>query len=197
MTAVAEDYTDLTTLKLHLGIQDSARDDLLSAAITAASRAIDRRTGRRFWRDESASARVLDPYERTVCDPRGTVLLTDDIADASAMVVEVGSGSSWTPITDYETLPDSAEDVPVTGLLFHGGVWGTPRTRVRITAPWGWPAVPTDIELAARLQAGRYYRRKDSPEGVAGSAEWGLVRVPRLDPDVLALLQPYTLHGFG
>jgi hypothetical protein len=196
---MAEDYTDLATLKLQLGITDTARDTLLSRAITAASRAIDRQTGRRFWLDDAESARVLHPHGRTVCDDRGELLLVDDIGATAGLLVEVGTTSSWTAITDYETWPDTAliDGTPVTGLLLAAGVWGTSRTRVRVTAAWGWPAIPDDIEQAARLQAGRLYRRKDSPEGVAGSAEWGLVRVPRLDPDVLALIEPYTLPGIA
>lgn len=196
---MAEDYTDRTTLKLQLGITDTARDSLLDKAITAASRAIDRKTGRRFWLDATPSARVYNPHGRVVCDERGELFLVEDIGAEDALVVEIGTAGSWTAITNYETYPDNAlaEGRPITGLLLPTGFWGTSRTRVRVTEKWGWPAIPEDIEQATRLQAGRLYRRKDSPEGVAGSAEWGLVRVPRLDPDVLALIEPYELPGFG
>jgi hypothetical protein len=57
--------------------------------------------------------------------------------------------------------------------------------------------VPDEVVQATLLQAGRLYRRKDSPEGVTGSADWGMVRLPRLDPDVMALIEPYMLPGFG
>lgn len=193
------DYTDLATLKEQLGITDTARDTLLSRAITAASRAIDRKTGRRFWLDATATARVYNPHGRVCRDERGELFLTDDIGAAAGLVVEVGVTGSWTALTSYESAPDNAlvEYRPITGLLLPVGYWGTPLTRVRVTARWGWPVIPDDIEQAARLQAGRLYRRKDSPEGVAGSAEWGLVRVPRLDPDVLAMVEPYELPGFG
>jgi hypothetical protein len=43
----------------------------------------------------------------------------------------------------------------------------------------------------------RLFRRKDSPEGVTGSAEWGVVRLSRRDPDVWVLIEPYILPGFG
>jgi hypothetical protein len=196
---MANEYSDRATLKLALGITDGARDALLDKALTAASRAIDRQTGRRFWLDSSASARVFSPHGRVVRDDRGELFLIDDLGAADALVVEVGTPGSWTAVTDYETWPDNAltKGEPITGLLLPTGFWGTDRTRVRVTERWGWPAIPDEIEQAARLQAGRLYRRKDSPEGVAGSAEWGLIRVPRLDPDVLALIEPYTLPGFA
>jgi hypothetical protein len=63
--------------------------------------------------------------------------------------------------------------------------------RVRVTARWGWPSVPDGVAQAAALLAARLYRRKDSPEGVLGSSEWGAVRVARFDPDVEGLIAPY------
>ncbi len=196
---MANEYVDLGTLKLALGVTDTSRDALLTSAIAAASRAIDGKTGRRFYLDSVASARVYNPCERVACGPSGDLLLIDDIGALSGLVVETGSGSSWTAVTGYETSPDNAltQGKPITGLLLTVGTWGTGLTRVRVTAKWGWPAVPDEVAQAAQLQAARLYRRKDSPEGVAGSAEWGLVRVPHLDPDVRAMIDPYVLPGFG
>jgi hypothetical protein len=59
---------------------------------------------------------------------------------------------------------------------------------VRVTARWGWPAVPAQVAEATLRTAARAYRRKDSPDGVAGSSDWGLIRVPNLDPDVRQML---------
>jgi hypothetical protein len=69
--------------------------------------------------------------------------------------------------------------------------------RVRVTAKWGWPAVPDTVVQATLIQASRLYRRKDSPEGVLGSAEWGTVRLGRVDPDVYALIQQLILPGMA
>ncbi|GIH69444.1 phage head-tail connector protein [Sphaerimonospora thailandensis] len=192
------DYTDLPTLKSALGITDSGRDELLTRAIAAACRAIDKRTGRTFGLAGTATARVFDPCGRVARERSGDVLLVDDIGSGDGLTVETGGGT-WTAVTAYETRPGNAlaKGDPVTGLLRVAGGWGSGGGRVRVTARWGWPAVPDDIELAARLQASRLYRRKDSPEGVAGSAEWGLMRLPRLDPDVQALVAPYELGGFA
>ncbi|MFI7707610.1 phage head-tail connector protein [Nonomuraea sp. NPDC049480] len=196
---MANEYATLADFKTQVGITDNDRDALLNNALAAASRAIDKKTGRRFWLDPSAVQRTFSPRGRVVRDERGELLLIDDIGSATGLVVETGSGSSWTAVTGYETQPDNAllDSQAITGLLLAAGTWGTITTRVRITARWGWPSVPDEIEQATLLQAGRLFKRKDSPEGVAGSAEWGLVRVPNLDPDVRALIEPYMLPGFG
>lgn len=196
---MANEYATLADLKTQVGITDSARDALLSNALAAASRAIDKKTGRRFWLDPTAVQRTFNPYGRTVRDQRGELLLIDDIGSLDNLLVETGSGSSWTAATGYETTPDNAllDEQAITGLLLATGTWGTHTTRVRIAARWGWPAVPDEITQATLLQAGRLFKRKDSPDGVAGSSEWGFMRVPNLDPDVRALIEPYMLPGFG
>lgn len=194
------EYIDRATVKLALGITDTARDALVDNAIAAASGAIEDQTGRRFDLAPVAAARTYNPWGRVVCDERGEVLLVDDIGSADDLVVEMGWGATWTEVTDYEPWPDNALDKgqAITALVQPLGTWRTTtRTRVRITARWGWPEVPGPIVQAAQLQASRLYRRKDSPEGVAGSAEWGVTRVPRLDPDVAALVGPYELPGIG
>ncbi|MGW1595250.1 phage gp6-like head-tail connector protein [Streptomyces sp. NPDC002343] len=177
---------------------DSSRDDELASALSAASRSINLTTGRRFWLDAEPVQRVFRLAGRVVREADGDVLLVDDIGDVTGMVVETGSGSAWTPLTGYETQPDNAlaDGRPVTGLL-RSGIWGTATTRVRITARFGWPAVPEDITEAALIQATRLYKRKDSPEGIIGSAEWGVRNLSRRDPDVWALIEPYILPGFG
>ncbi|MGI5288032.1 phage head-tail connector protein [Nonomuraea polychroma] len=197
---MANEYATLADLKTQLAVTDSARDALLNNALAAASRAIDKKTGRRFWLDPSAVQRTFNPYSRIVRDERGELLIVDDVGSTTGLVVETGSGSSWTAVTGYETSPDNAllDGQAITGLLLSSGTWGAGgATRVRVTARWGWPAVPDEIEQATLLQAGRLYKRKDSPEGVAGSAEWGLMRVPNLDPDVQALIGPYMLPGMA
>ena len=202
---LGELYCDRATLKTHLGISnDTTRDGLLDDALAAASRYIDRLTGRRFYADDSASARVYRPHRRVVRDSDGDRLLIDDVSSLTGLVVEVGSVSAGvftgSTLTAYETGPDNAlvQYEPVTWLLATGSYWtASPYTRVRVTARWGWPAVPDEIAQATKLQAGRLFKRKDSPEGVAGSADWGVVRVTRVDPDVMSLIQPFVLPGFG
>ncbi|SCL43276.1 hypothetical protein GA0074692_6801 [Micromonospora pallida] len=94
------------------------------------------------------------------------LLLVDDIGDIADLVVESGTGSAWSPVTGYDTGPDNAlaTGQPITTLIAPpGGYWAGPR--VRVTARWGWPAVPDEISRAALLLANRLYMRKDSPAG--------------------------------
>ena len=199
---MANEYADLATLKLALEIEpsDTSRDDLLTKALAAASRGIDRDTGRRFWLDPAPVVRTFNPRGRIVCDEAGERLLIDDIGSTAGLVVETGPpGGPWSAVTDFETAPDNAllDSRPLTALLRTSGSWGYGTTRVRITARFGWPAVPDEVVEATRIQAQRLYVRKDSPEGVTGSAEWGVVRLSRVDPDVYALIKHFVLPGFG
>jgi len=200
---MATEYATLDELKGQLGIEaaDTTRDTLLTKALKSASRGIDRATGRRFWLDATATARTYRLEARVVCERDGDVLLVDDIGDITGMVVAsatTGTGT-YTALTGYETTPDNAlaDGYAITGLLKPHGIWGTSSTRIRVTAKFGWPAVPDDIAQACLIQASRLYKRKDSPEGIIGSAEWGVRNLSRRDPDVWALIEPYILPGFA
>lgn len=197
---MANEYTDLASLKLALNTTDATRDDLLAAAMAAASRGIDKNCGRRFYLDAVASSRTYNPEFRTVSQGAGELLIVDDIGTETGLVVSTGTvGGTYEPITDYETVPENAaaQGLPITGLLRHSGIWGTSgRTRVQIAAKWGWPAVPEEITQATIIQALRLYKRKDSPEGILGSADWGVVRMGRVDPDVAELCKHFVLPGF-
>lgn len=198
---MATEYVTRDELKAHLEIpdDDTSRDALLDRVLKSASRGIDRATGRRFWLDEAATTRTYRLPGRIVCETDGDVLLVDDIGDAAGLVVETGSGATFAAFTGYETAPDNAlaDGYPITGLLRVSGTWGTSSTRVRVTARFGWPTVPDDVAEACLIQASRLFKRKDSPEGVMGSSEWGVVRLSRRDPDVWNLIEPFVLPGFG
>lgn len=188
-------YTDLTTVKASLTkITANDKDDLIERSIRAACRMIDRRTGRRFYADAVASARTFPVIGQSLYRERDQVLLVDDIASVDGLAVAFGRTGSWTAVTGWETGPDNAlaYGAAITELTGAGG-WLPASGRVQVTAVWGWPAVPDDIAEAARLLAARLYKRKDSPEGVLGSSEWGVSRVSRTDPDVEALIAPFVI----
>ncbi|MER5355718.1 phage gp6-like head-tail connector protein [Kitasatospora sp. NPDC002551] len=198
---MAHEYADLATVKamLNLADADATSDALLTQALGAASRGIERLTGRRFWLDPAPVQRVYSLTGRVAADADGDRLVVDDIGGLDGLVVEIGSGATWSPVTGYLTAPDNAhlDGAPVTSLVLPTGRWGGHGTRVRVTARFGWPAVPDEVAQATQIQALRLYRRKDSPDGVTGSAEWGVVRLSRVDPDVAALVERLQLPGMG
>jgi hypothetical protein len=202
---VANEYGNLVTLRRRAGLEasDTSQDTDLTSALSAASRSIDKTTGRRFWLDPAVTQRVYNPRGKVVRDEDGETLLVADIGSTTGLIVETGpAGGPWTAVTGYETVPDNAlgDGKPITGLLRPNGVWtwaSGSTTRVRVTARHGFPAEPPDITEASYLQATRLFKRRNSPEGVMGSAEWGVVRLSRRDPDVWNLIEPFILPGFG
>lgn len=197
---MANEYATLNELKAQLTIPvaDTTRNDLLNRANEASARSIDTLCGRRFYADAAATARVYRTAASVLCDPDGEVLLVDDISSLAGLVVETGDGTTWAEVTDYTPEPHNAlvQGRPVTRLRRDDSQWSYDR-QVRVTAAWGWPTVPPEVKAANLIQAARLFRRKDSPEGVTGSAEWGMIRLSRIDPDVQALVSHLMLPGFG
>lgn len=187
---MANEYASLAELKTFLRMNETTNDTELQDKLTAASRRVDRDTGRRFYVDGSATART---YRAT----HATLLMVDDISTTNSLVVEVGRGSSWTTVdsTLFDTLPENAlaDGWAIETFDRASGCWPLfGSTRVRVTAKWGWPAVPDPIKAACLLLAGRLFRRKDSPEGVKGFSDMGVVRVSRYDSDYDNAIGPYV-----
>jgi hypothetical protein len=132
----------------------------------------------------------------------GWKLLVDDIGTLDGLVVEIGDpvSDTWTAITDYQAGPSDAlaKRRPIEWLLRPYVPWTCwAGQRVRITSRWGWPAIHIKINQATLLRAHRLARRKDSPEGVAGFNDMGVVRLGRYDPDYDKLIKPFLAPGFG
>jgi hypothetical protein len=62
---------------------------------------------------------------------------------------------------------------------------------VQVVGVFGWSAIPDAVKQAAILVSIRTFKRLDSPFGVAGFGDVGIIRVGRTDPDVEALLMPF------
>jgi hypothetical protein len=197
------DYATLAELKKFVTIDAAIvdRDDLLTIALDDAHDTLEGDCGRRFYLDASATARTYDPASRLVVDRGRQFLLVDDIGSLTDFAVATGSGSTFTAVTGtVEYRPENAlvRGRAITSLMTPSGLWPTdPFTRVRVTARWGWPAVPPRVKAATLLSASRYYARRNSPQGVVGTADWGQITVRRSDPDYLAAISQFTLPGFG
>ncbi len=192
---ISNGYCTLADIKEHLGIgaEDQSLDALLERAVEAASRSIDRFCNRRFTLDTAATTKLYRPTNAALC-------LVDDIGDSASVIVKSDDtndgtyATTWTLSTQYILEPTNFTDRPITmvtavGRYFYDSPWNRPT--VQVTAKWGWPSVPTDIEAACIILAARIYRRKDSPEGILGFGDLGVVRVSPGDRDVTALIAPY------
>ncbi len=185
-------YATLSDVKRNLGITDTVDDALIELSIESASRAIDNMTERNF--SQVTATRVFVPDDSFFCPIDDlyelTTLKTADEADQEFDVtwdVEDGqleplngtiNGTEW-PYTGIRAVGDYL--FPTVGS----------EATVQVTGVFGWPSVPKAIEQATILQASRYFKRSDSPMGVAGFDAMGVVRLSNVDPDIYVLLEPY------
>lgn len=213
--ALTNAYCDLEDLKILVGdIPDSADDVALEIAINAASRQIDGYCGQRFYSDTDAVARYF-----YVVDGQRVRLDQEDVAGIGTVDGDFevkadidGDGVYETTLTrDVDFIlgpvnaalqtPAAAYDELVLGL--NGGTvsslpLSTGRPTLKITAIWGWPAVPDDIKQACLLQAAQLWKSKDAVFGVASFGEFGALRVrSAMNPIAEGLLFPYLLRGVG
>jgi hypothetical protein len=193
--AITQGYATLLDVKNALRITDSLDDSLLETAIESASRMVDGFTARTFTNAGTAV--------RNFAATDGINLIIDDAIEVIevASTDEIGSTYTiWKP-TDYqlEPLNDRVDGLysPYTGIRAVGDfTWPVvdQQALVRITAVYGFPAIPVAVKQATIIQASRLFKRLDSPLGVAGFGDMGAVRVSRfLDPDVEQLLMPYRV----
>lgn len=186
-------YASLADLKelLKIGSSDTSDDAELGRRLISATRRIERDCGRSFWlRDVSTRVyRAMHP----------TLLPVDDIATSTGLLVDTGRGpSAWTAldVSGLDTWPENAEagGKAIEMLVQSGrGVWPLyGSARVRVTARWGWLAVPEDISNACLISAARLFRRKDSLDGVVGNSDYGPIRVSKYDADYDNLIHAYV-----
>ncbi len=202
MTYLA-DYCTLTQLKAQLRITDTDDDLALGVVITAASRAVDLFCNQRFGDTGSAIARVYT-WRGDFVDRR-PMLPTDPFSTVSGLIVKVDPSNDYTyPVTltintDFDTYPlnAAADVVPYTGIVLRLNsqqYFPVYRAGVQITARYGWTAVPSAVEVATMIQAARFFVRRYSPYGVAGSPDLGSETrlLAKLDPDVQTSLREYV-----
>jgi hypothetical protein len=196
-------YASADELAEHLTLpstEASSNDVLLGRAVNSATLWINRRTNRRF----DAVAAVA----RTFRADNLYRLKVDDISSLSGLVVKTDAGNDGTFETtlsigsDFYAEPENALAAlePVNVLARVNGVWPVycwpgRRNPIEVTAAWGWPEVPADIVEATLLYAARLYKRKNTPDGISGANDFGVLRVTRGDSDVEALIAPYIRYG--
>ncbi len=185
-----------------MSISDNTDNDLLEDLIESASRSIDRMANRRFYLDTTASARLYRAYS-------DIFVYVDDIGTTSNLAVALdinGNGTYTKTLTlnqDYILDPLTASSLgrPFTQLtmvsntetwpIFPGLTQNGLRPGVQVTARWGWPSVPDDINMACLILTADLYKRKDAPGGILGLGDLGVVRMSPIGRDVTAMVRAY------
>lgn len=172
-------------------------DSDVSAAITAASRGIDKACGRFFYPADAPSDRYYRPSS-------AYLVLIDDLYDFDALLTDQdGDGTfeqAWTENADFvcEPLNALADGEPFTRLCLNpnanvGFPYYYPRS-VKLTGKYGWAAVPGPISEATTILASKLLKRaREAPFGIVsiGIDVGATARIARSDPDVAFLIQPY------
>jgi len=196
-TGLTNGYCTLAQLKgadvMNFGTS-TAHDEILETVIEAVSRMIDEKCARHFY--GVSEARYFTARKDCYVD-------VDDIASSSGVTIEIDYDADGThevalASTDYNLAGynNTSKGWPYTVIETTPlGLYPFPENRraVKVTATFGWAAVPKNIQLACILQSNREYKRFTTPLGSAGASAVGTISlsIPELDPDVEMLLQPY------
>ena len=183
--------------EIDLSEADPVRDAELQSAAEAASRDINKVTGRDFNKADSPSARIYIP--KTV-----DLVKTDDFFTTTGLVIQILLNGQ--PLGDplstgqYELFPlngiVNGDPAPYTGFRIPWPHYRylMPYYRVQVTAQWGWDAVPADIVQAAKIRAAELYKLRDAPLGVVsvGSGSANYTNKARPVPHWKELAQNYA-----
>jgi hypothetical protein len=192
--ALTDAYFTIEEFRAHLGISQVLEGEtgVLVDAANAACRQVDRFCGRVFTTDANASARIFAGWSTTS-------RLVDDIHYATGVTVELSDDrSTWTTLSStYWFLgPSTAEVASAEAEPYYiiDSTYGAPFTSkwMKVTAKWGWAAVPEAVRHASLIQAAHIYKRRDSITGLEFLPDAGSARVPMgLDRDAALLLGTY------
>lgn len=190
--------------RLNIPTASTTSDTTLEGVITAVSRAIDNECGRFFYKTSTGSTdtRYFTPIE-------SERLFVGDFVSITALYTDSLSGDRSYPYTwastDYDLWPfDAATTSEQEPYRF---IETTPQGEykfpvhlakgVKLTAVYGWPAVPTVITEACLLWSMRVFKRYKTPLGVSAMTSLGEVtsRLPPPDPDVKLMIRNYSVHA--
>jgi hypothetical protein len=190
------DYCEADVVTSALDLRND--DGQLDTVITQCSRFIDLTCGRQFGpaANDTATTRLFDPIS----------LYCVRIDDAYAVTLVETDGGAGTYTTDWASTdwqafplngvgPDQQTGWPYTRIESIAGRTFTYLPNrpplVRVTAKWGWAAVPDAVALACQLLVGEVFKAaREAPFGSAGMADFGPVTI-RGNRRVDQLLAPY------
>ena len=187
--AVTNGYCTLAELRARLGAitGKTDQDSVMEDTIEAASRSIDKYTGRKFY---AASGTYY--YTPSHFD---LLFVNNDIVSIGTLSTDEDGDrtyeTTWSA-TDYDLLPFN-ESVKTMIEVTPQGLYNFPldRKSVKIEGTFGIDGAPHDIREACLLLSARYFKRKDTPFGIAGVTELGVTQMLQQDTDIQALLNPW------
>ncbi len=198
----ATNYCDITTFKDWAGIPSTTttHDSKITAVCLATYDAINNHCRRVF--STTSETRVFQASDYYCLE-----LFGNDISIATGVTVSHASANNTTydvtwASTDFELRPLNGKlngvSWPYTEIravgnqTFPVAFTRSDRAHVQISATWGWPSVPNAVTEAAKEIALDLFKSKDAPFGVAGTTEFGTVRVKSEVAAMAALLlRPY------
>ena len=202
--ALGDPYATKAELKGYVEhFTDAVDDTQLDEVLLQASRAVEHTCRRQFNKATSATARYFYPE-----DPSLTNLDNEGMHDfwtTSSLVIATDSAGDGTYATTWASTDYQLE--PLNGIVDGESGWPYYRIRavgnntfgtwdvttiapLKVTAQWGWNAVPTQVKVACIYLAMETFKLKGAPFGVANFDQFGPIRV-RDNPRVMAMLQPY------
>jgi hypothetical protein len=199
--AIANGYATLAQIKsaLRIASGDATDDALLEMAVESASRLIDAYCGRNFILAGTATRyyNTENPYVVQIDDARSIVEVQtstglDGVYDTTWTIGTAGGqgDAQPEPINDYlgGVVWPYTRIRAIGDYTFPTG----PENSIKVRAVFGWPNIPVTVTQATILQSSRIFARLQSPLGVAGWGDLGVMRVSRgLDPDVAQLIEGY------
>lgn len=199
--AIANGYASLSQIKSALRIPagDATDDALLEMAVESASRLIDAYCGRNFINAGTVTRyyNTENPYVVQIDDARSIAQVEtstglDGVYDTTWTIGTAGGqgDAQPEPINDYlgGVVWPFTRIRAIGDYTFPTG----PENSIKVRAVFGWPNIPVTVTQATILQSSRIFSRLQSPLGVAGFGDMGIMRVSRgLDPDVVQLVEGY------
>lgn len=202
------DYITDTEFMSRHGITANTNTARIGEHITAASRKVDAMTFRQYGpHSGGATARYFRPLS---C---GLVYIDDayEITSVETDADDDGTFETTWTTADYETEPangvgsDGQSGWPTyllravgSSLWFPSPAWNRRRT-VKVTAKWGWSAVPQPVIEATHLLTHRLYYEVSVPGGVTlPNPEFGLPGSPLMRPYTAEkLLRPFVRPDYA
>ena len=199
--AITNGYCTLADVKAALRITDTIDDALIESSINSASRMIDQYCNRYFYSGSPGEVRYFKATDAYNCWIDDCQTITEV---RTAQSNPITFNQVWAS-TDYQTIPANTlangAYQPITGLIaiynYFFPTWQDSNL-VKVTGTWGWASVPDSIKFATIIQASRLFKRLESPLGVAGVSDMGIMRVgSNIDGDVAQLINPFRLLRTG